>query len=580
MLNPVRNSASWLAGRLFLLLLIIAALVAWDAYREESSLLTARLKGLLPDAELVERLQRGRTELEEFARDREQHVNARLQRAQAQGVAEIDRRIAGLQVEIEDLESQRRSSTQRTLALLTGNGFAEDVETEINLRLLTAERDALKQIKGQLAARRAQVRDAAAQMERARVRTLRTWADYVATKAALARHEQQNPKVILVPGSDAWRQRNVMRRELHERARAYNSAGKEFYEARNRLRQSRALGRPEVERIRSASAAILEPLDELIATRTAALASAQQQAERIQRSVQKVFFNALWILVAVTLAPVGIKAFWYWIVAPLAETRPPIRLQPRTGAASAGVTAAAIDEAGANARVSAVSQEVRIGDHEELLVQPEFLQSSAERSRKQTKWLLDTSYPLTSIAAGMVALDRIRGTTADAIVVSSKTDPFAEVGVIQLPEGAALVLQPRNLVGVVQPIDRPIRIRRRWLFNLSALITLQFRYLVFEGPGRLIVQGCRGIRVEQAGLGRSIDQRATIGFSANLDYSPRRSDTFGAYLMGTRGLFNDGFSGGPGFYLYEEMPYFGKKAGITGRGLEGLTDGVLKVFGI
>jgi hypothetical protein len=50
--------------------------------------------------------------------------------------------------------------------------------------------------------------------------------------------------------------------------------------------------------------------------------------------------------------------------------------------------------------------------------------------------------------------------------------------------------------------------------------------------------------------------------------------------MGTRGLFNDSFSGGPGFYVYEEMPYFGKKAGITGRGLEGLTDGVLKVFGI
>jgi hypothetical protein len=213
-------------------------------------------------------------------------------------------------------------------------------------------------------------------------------------------------------------------------------------------------------------------------------------------------------------------------------------------------------------------------------VQPDFLQSSADSGSKDTKWLLDWSYPFTSIAAGMVALTRVRATAAETFVVSSKTDAFAEVGVIVLPDGAALVLQPRSLVGVVQPIDRPLRIRRQWQFGLSALITFQFRYLIFEGPATLIVQGCRGVRVEPAGLGRSIDQAATIGFSADLDYSPRRSETFGAYLTGMRGLFNDSFTGGPGYCVYEEMPYFGRKAGITGRGLEGLTDGLLKVFGV
>jgi uncharacterized protein (AIM24 family) len=180
----------------------------------------------------------------------------------------------------------------------------------------------------------------------------------------------------------------------------------------------------------------------------------------------------------------------------------------------------------------------------------------------------------------MVVLTRVRATGAESGVVSSTRDPFSEVGVIALPAGSALVLHPRNLVGLKQSVDRPIRIRRRWLFTLSALITLQFRYLIFEGPGTLIVQGNRGIRIEQAGRGRSIDQRATIGFSADLDYAPRRSETFGAYLMGLRGLFNDNFSGGSGFCVYEEMPYYGRRAGITGRGLEGLTDGLLKVFGI
>jgi uncharacterized protein (AIM24 family) len=180
----------------------------------------------------------------------------------------------------------------------------------------------------------------------------------------------------------------------------------------------------------------------------------------------------------------------------------------------------------------------------------------------------------------MAALTRIRDGAGGRFVVSSKNDPLAEVGAIVLAPGEALVLRPRSLVGVVQLVDRPVRLSRRWMFGLSALVTFQFRYLVFDGPGTLLVQGCRGVRLEPAGTGRSIDQNATLGFSASLDYRPRRSETFGAYLLGVNGLFDDSFAGGPGFCVYEEMPYLGRRTGINGRGLEGLTDGLLKVFGI
>jgi hypothetical protein len=132
----------------------------------------------------------------------------------------------------------------------------------------------------------------------------------------------------------------------------------------------------------------------------------------------------------------------------------------------------------------------------------------------------------------------------------------------------------------VQRIDRPVLITSRWSFGLTAWITLQFRYLLFHGPGKLIVSGCRGIRQESAGTGRSVDQTATIGFSANLDYVPRRSATFGAYALGINGLFDDGFAGGPGIYVYEEMPYYGKRSGLTGRGLEGVTDLLFRAFGL
>ena len=44
MMNPVRAATGWFAGRLLVFLAILAALVAMDVYREESTLLGVMLK--------------------------------------------------------------------------------------------------------------------------------------------------------------------------------------------------------------------------------------------------------------------------------------------------------------------------------------------------------------------------------------------------------------------------------------------------------------------------------------------------------------------------------------------------------
>ncbi|MBK9571210.1 MAG: hypothetical protein IPO43_00185 [Rhodoferax sp.] len=137
-------------------------------------------------------------------------------------------------------------------------------------------------------------------------------------------------------------------------------------------------------------------------------------------------------------------------------------------------------------------------------------------------------------------------------MISATKDPFSEVGILSLPEGAALVMQPHSLVGVVQPTGSPVRITSHWrLTSLHAWLTLQLRYLAFHGPARLIVQGGRGVRIERADAGRSINQAATIGFTANLAYSTRRCETFSAYWLGRQELLNDSFKGAQGFFVYE-----------------------------
>jgi hypothetical protein len=563
-----------------LLVVIIVVLVAVRLFGDESRLLLAGLTGFMPDAGLVERLESGRQELGAFARARADETRRQLEATASSAPGALERSIAETRASLDEKRRNSRTGTQRALALVTGQGFEADLRNDIEIQLLAAQLAALRRLDAEVDARRASVGQAARTYERARQDILAGHGEILATKRALDRLERDDPVLVRIPGTSQYDQSVELRSRLEVLREQGRRTSESYWQAKDGLKKARSVARAEASLLASAARSALQPLDDLIAAKREAVAKAKYRLDAIAREARTVFWSAVAILVVATLAPIAIKAFWYYVVAPAASRRPPMRLIANIPD-DPGLIADNEGAASSQRRVSAVSQEVSFDAEQELLVHPEFLQSSPDRAAKDTKWLWDWRLPFTSLASGMVALTRIRAATAETAVISDTRDPFGEIGLVALPQGAALALQPRNLVGVVQQRARPLEISRHWrLGSLSAWLTLQFRYLVFHGPATLIVQGCRGIRVEPAGRGRSIDQAATIGFSANLAYSTTRSETFGAYLMGKRGLFNDNFAGGPGIYVYEEMPYRGRKTGITGRGLEGVADAVLKALGV
>ena len=296
--------------------------------------------------------------------------------------------------------------------------------------------------------------------------------------------------------------------------------------------------------------------------------------------IKKVLPTACIIFLSLILAPIALKFMAYFVMAPMAARRPAIQILP-DAQGNASVADRDKCEAPSSGRMSKVSQTLQINGGEELLVHSEYLGATPRSGKKDTQWLLDWSCPLTSLASGMVALTRVRTTESISVVVSPKQKPLMEIGVISIHKGDALVLQPHNLVGVVQDQHNPLQITRHWrLGSLHAWLTLQLRYLVFHGPGRLIVEGCRGIRLEKADAGRSINQSATLGFSANLQYSTLRCETFWSYFLGKQELFNDYFDGSTGYYVYEESPCCGSRPGSIGRWFEWIWDSIRKVFGI
>ncbi len=146
---------------------------------------------------------------------------------------------------------------------------------------------------------------------------------------------------------------------------------------------------------------------------------------------------------------------------------------------------------------------------------------------------------------------------------------------------AALVLPPRRLAGIVQRVDRPIRITRHWrLAHPGGWLTLQLRYVVFHGPVKWILSGNHGVKIDPAQSGCSIDQAATLGFSANLGYGVARCEMSQAYLSGKKALFNDCFSDGPGYYVQTARPRPAKTTLLPGRGAEGVLNSRLKILGL
>jgi hypothetical protein len=277
------------------------------------------------------------------------------------------------------------------------------------------------------------------------------------------------------------------------------------------------------------------------------------------------------ILLTAILLPIGIKLFFFYLVAPRASRRPPIQVLEGTVTGSTPTLS----------HSSEVSMAMEISPHQELLVNADYIQSASTKTNKTTKWFLDAGFPFTSIASGLIALTRFAPQIDDTVVVSSGKHPEMKISLLELSEGATVVLQPRSLVGIRQDRQRPLKVTSHWrIRNTNSWLTLQFRYLVFHGPASLILKGCRGVRLERAGDGRLINQAATLGFSANAHYSVHRCETFVSYWRGSDELFNDQFAGSNCVYIYEEMPSLHRKGGIAGRGLEGLTDSVLKIFGI
>ncbi|HLL31559.1 MAG TPA: hypothetical protein VK403_11230 [Allosphingosinicella sp.] len=567
-MHLLRLLMSWSVRRVLLFVLLVAAMAAFVQVRNAYQ----RLPELTQEAEALER-QQGLLE-EEVSRQREQ-AEARLRAIESLEGPMLRRRLAEVRSAV---AGHRGGGGGVGLALDAvrgdGDAVARELAGRFRLQLLRRE-EAVILARLDAIGRGGQVSSLAA-----RVAVLD--ASIPALEQRIAAIERRYPlaaQIERVPGvrdiEGPWRQLRAARQELAaargERARlaALHQASRvAFDRARFAYGESQSA-------MRGLPAPTAE-LRQLIEEKRRQLAG--HWASRGWEAVRPVLGWALWVMLLILVAPPAVKAFWFFVVAPQASGLKPIRIgRPGGGEVRwAGERLADGLEPG-----SAVSRRLLLRPGEEMVVRGEYLQSTVVHSQTDSQLLLSRDLPFASLATGLFGLTRIRSGQETSATLSATKDLIDEIGVLEIPEGSAVVFRPRNLVGVLHRTGQPLRIERVWRAGcLMSWLTLRLRHLVFHGPCALIVKGARGVALEPAAGGRRVADAATMGWSAGLDYSVTRSETFLAYLTGKQSLFHDRFEGSSGQVIYEEMPRARARPGLFGRGLEGLGDGLLKIGGL
>ena len=533
------------------------------------------LVGELPSLRLAE------ANVREYQNAQTRRTVEGLRKLSGATVRQLDARMHAIDVETTRLRAIRDGAPLMLVAIGGSGAVAESLaqaaRTKVTLTLLQQERD-------YLAALRAHV-DALANRQGALNRLAQLHAAHVNAHAAYEGARKRRDAFRTEAGlsarlffTGAHRQLQVLDREVADRLAANEAAHMDFVAQRALLDRLPSLTAPPIFQVNESSlAAAAAPLQDRL--RQANDLAAENHLWQAYQAVRPVFPTAAWVFFGWLAVPAAIRAFFYFVLAPLAARRPPVVI----GAPSPHqpTTPLRKSPAGGDARISAVSQQIVLTAGQELVLRPAYCQSQPTGVSVGTRFLFDRRRWLTSIAAHLWVLTRLRASKDAVVVVSSTVDPLEELALLDIAAGEAFVLQPRGLVGMLYRTEQRPRIRSHWrLGTLHAWLTLQLRYLSFEGPATLIVRGCRGVRLEPASTDRTVSQDATLGFSTGIDYATVRAEPFFPYLTGKRPLLQDRFTGQHGCYLYEEVPR-SDRPGQRGRNpVEVLIDAALKAFGI
>lgn len=275
------------------------------------------------------------------------------------------------------------------------------------------------------------------------------------------------------------------------------------------------------------------------------------------------------VVLGIAFSPLS-RFLCFYFLAPIATRQRPITLEPNSGPGSETKECS----------TSGTNIELGLEPSDVLLVHHDYAKAIPKNCRASTQILLDKSSPFTSLASGLYNLVRIEPIETTAVDISSGHDGLNELMTIRIETGESIVIEPRNIVGIVIRQGKLITLRKHWVFNkLQPWLKWQFRYITISGPLTLVLKGGRGLVVSQLHNELFIEPEYVVAFSSSIGYGTSRTETFGGYYSRKKSLLKDHFFGSHGFVIHQEANLDSTMSSKKS-GLEGVLDGLLKAFGI
>lgn len=225
------------------------------------------------------------------------------------------------------------------------------------------------------------------------------------------------------------------------------------------------------------------------------------------------------------LLPVLVKILMYYLLAPLVEKLPPVRLAKggraeREIVFSPGTTALDMELS------DGTSLFLRSGDWGKKRT------GVTARTRLMWSW----RYPLVTFSAGLCELvEMIPESGKRAMVTITSPTPDVFIARVDL-NGGSVVIRPRFLAGFAGDVQ----IRTRWSFHLHNLLSGRIRQIILEGTGTLLVTGSWGVDAARPEEGQDwrIEDDLLFGYSTDAEYALCRTETFWHYFRGKATLFD------------------------------------------
>lgn len=170
---------------------------------------------------------------------------------------------------------------------------------------------------------------------------------------------------------------------------------------------------------------------------------------------------------------------------------------------------------------------------EPIVVRADWIEERDESIRERGRWFWRLRSPAISYAAGLISCSVIESADSGGeTTVLRLSAPSADdyLTVIDLQQKQSLCLRPRAIVG----LSESVTVKTLWrIANLHAWIFGQLRYLVFEGPGIIVVVGNGGLETSTVQSQRkrvAIDR--VVGFEPQLFLATVASGKYRSYLFG------------------------------------------------